>query len=141
MRKIALFLSIAALAVLMMSCGGSAQKKGAKSESVEVAETAKVMVYYFHSKQRCKTCLAIQEIAEQTIADEFAKNADVNFVELDYTESANEAITNKYEVAGSSLIIVSGDTQKNLTSDAFANALKSPEVLMEIIVAEVNKHL
>jgi len=99
------------------------------------------MVYYFHSKQRCKTCLAIQDVAAQTIAENFAENADVKFVELDFTENTNEAIANKYEVAGSSLIIVSGDTQKNLTSDAFANALRNPEVLKETIVAEVKKHL
>ena len=80
-------------------------------------------------------------MAEQTITENFANNADVKFVELDYTESANETIANKYEVAGSSLIIVGGDTQKNLTSQAFANALKSPEVLKETIIAEVNKHL
>ena len=141
MRRIALFLSIASMAVIMMSCGGSTEKKSTENTKVEVAETAKVMVYYFHSKQRCKTCLAIQDVAGQTIAENFAGNAEVKFVELDFTESTNEAIANKYEVAGSSLIIVSGDTQKNLTSDAFANALRNPEVLKETIVAEVKKHL
>ena len=141
MKRIALFLSVAAMAIIMMSCGGSTEKKSTETAKVEVAETAKVMVYYFHSKQRCKTCLAIQKVAEQTITENFANNADVKFVELDYTESANETIANKYEVAGSSLIIVGGDTQKNLTSQAFANALKSPEVLKETIIAEVNKHL
>jgi len=129
------------MAMIMMSCGGSTEKKPTETAKVEVAETAKVMVYYFHSKQRCKTCLAIQDVAAQTIAENFAENADVKFVELDFTENTNEAIANKYEVAGSSLIIVSGDTQKNLTSDAFANALRNPEVLKETIVAEVKKHL
>ncbi len=141
MKRIALFLSVAAMAIIMMSCGGSTEKKSTETAKVEVAETAKVMVYYFHSKQRCKTCLAIQDVAGQTIAENFAGNAEVKFVELDFTESTNEAIANKYEVAGSSLIIVSGDTQKNLTSDAFANALRNPEVLKETIVAEVKKHL
>jgi thiol-disulfide isomerase/thioredoxin len=129
------------MAMIMMSCGGSTEKKSTETTKVEVAETAKVMVYYFHSKQRCKTCLAIQDVAAQTIAENFANNADVKFVELDYTESANEAIADKFEVAGSSLIVVSGDTQKNLTSEAFANALRGPEILKEIIITEVNKHL
>jgi thiol-disulfide isomerase/thioredoxin len=141
MKRIALVLSIASMAMIMMSCGGSTEKKSTETTKVEVAETAKVMVYYFHSKQRCKTCLAIQDVAAQTIAENFANNADVKFVELDYTESANEAIADKFEVAGSSLIVVSGDTQKNLTSEAFANALRGPEILKEIIITEVNKHL
>ncbi len=141
MKRIALLISVASMAMIMMSCGGSTEKKSTETAKVKAEETAKVMVYYFHSKQRCKTCLAIQKVAEQTIAENFASNAEVKFVELDYTESTNEAIANKYEVAGSSLIIVSGDAQKNLTSDAFANALKNPDVLKELIVAEVNKHL
>jgi hypothetical protein len=141
MKRIALLLSIASAAMIMASCGGSAEKKTTETAKVEVAETAKVMVYYFHSKQRCKTCLAIQEVAGQTIAENFADNADVKFLELDFTEKANEAIAEKFEVAGSTLIIASGDAHRNLTSDAFANALRNPETLKEIIVAEVNKHL
>jgi hypothetical protein len=141
MKRIALLISVASMAMIMMSCGGSTQKKSTETTKAEVAETAKVMVYYFHSKQRCKTCLAIQDVAGQTIAENFADNADVQFVELDYTEKANEAISTKYEIAGSSLIIVSGNEHVNLTSAAFANAVRNPDVLKETIVNEVNNHL
>lgn len=141
MKRLALFLSIATLAMVMMSCGGSTEKKSTESTKAEVTETAKVMVYYFHSKQRCKTCLAIQDVAAQTIAENFADNADVKFLELDFTEKANEAISEKYEVAGSSLIIVSGNEHINLTSVGFANAVRNPDALKEAILNEVNKHL
>jgi thiol-disulfide isomerase/thioredoxin len=141
MRRLTLILSVSALALFMASCGGSTEKKSTETAKVEVTETAKVMVYYFHSKQRCKTCLAIQDIAEQTIAENFASNTDVKFLELDFTEQTNEAIANKYEVAGSSLIIVSGSVHQNLTDTAFANALRNPDVLKEAIVDEVNKLL
>ncbi|MDD3566966.1 MAG: nitrophenyl compound nitroreductase subunit ArsF family protein [Bacteroidales bacterium] len=141
MRRVALFLSIASLAMIMLSCGGSTEKKSTETAKTEVTETAKVMVYYFHSKQRCKTCLAIQDVAAQTIAENFAENADVKFLELDYTEKANEAISTKYEIAGSSLIIVSGNEHVNLTSAAFANAVRNPDVLKETISNEVNNRL
>lgn len=141
MRRVALFLSIASLAMIMMSCGCSTEKKSTETTKAEVTETAKVIVYYFHSKQRCKTCLAIQDVAAQTIAENFAENADVKFLELDYTEKANEAISTKYEIAGSNLIIVSGNEHVNLTSAAFANAVRNPEVLKETIINEVNNRL
>ncbi|HZJ74225.1 MAG TPA: hypothetical protein VFC87_05430 [Perlabentimonas sp.] len=47
------------LAFALVSCGGSAEKQSANSENTVIAQSAKVMVYYFHGKQRCKTCLAI----------------------------------------------------------------------------------
>lgn len=141
MKRIALFLSLATLAMGMVSCGGSTEKKSTETATIEVAETAKVMVYYFHGKQRCKTCLAIQEIAGQTVAENFAKNDDVKFAELDYTEKANEPITNKYEVAGSSLIIVSDNEYKVLTDFAFGNALRNPNALNEEIVKVINEFL
>ncbi len=129
---------------MMMSCGGSAEKQTQETKEATKVETiaeGKVVVYYFHSKQRCKTCLAIQDVAAQTIEENFADNTDVKFVELDFTEKNNEAIAEKYEVAGSSLIIASGEENINLTSVAFANALRSPETLNDTIVDEVNKLL
>lgn len=141
MKRIAFFLSIASAAMIMMSCGGTTEKKSDETTKIEVTESAKVMVYYFHSKQRCKTCLAIEDIAEQTVEKSFAGNSDVKFISLDFTEEANAAIVEKYEVAGSSLIIVSGNQHHNLTDDAFANALRNPEVLKEAIVLEVNKFI
>lgn len=141
MKKIALLITIATLAMLMASCGSSSEKKSNETTKVEEFETAKVVVYYFHSKQRCRTCLAIQEVANQTITEKFAENIEVKFIELDFTEKANEAIAEKYEVAGSSLIIVSGDEHTDLTRAAFANALRNPDVLKETIINEVNRYL
>jgi hypothetical protein len=125
----------------MASCSGSTEKKTAETAQTEVAETAKVIVYYFHGKQRCKTCLTIQEVAGKTIAENFVDNNDVLFAELDYSEKVNEAIAERYEVANSSLFVVSGDEFVNLTDIAFANALRNPVALSDALTAEVNNFL
>lgn len=138
MKGISLILAISIMAIGFFSCGQKTEKKGDSTVEVAQTETAKVMVYYFHSKQRCKTCLAIQNLAAETIAANFSENEDVKFLELDFSEKANEAIAEKYEVAGSSLIIVSGSEHTNLTELAFANALRNPEVLKNALVDEVN---
>lgn len=141
MKRITLIVSSALLAFGMLACGGSTENKSTETATVEVAETAKVIVYYFHGKQRCKTCLAIQDVAEKAIAENFTDNSDVKFLELDYSDKANESVAEKYEVANSSLFVVSGDEFVNLTDIAFANALRNPENLRETLVAEVNNFL
>jgi thiol-disulfide isomerase/thioredoxin len=141
MKRIALFMSIAMLAFGMLSCGGSTEKKNSISENVDIEVTAKVMVYYFHGKKRCKTCITIQEVAAKTIMENFADNTDVKFLEIDFSEKANEELAEKYEVASSSLIIVSVNEHIDLTSTAFANAVRNPEILNETIVSEINNFL
>ena len=141
MKKLFYLLSISFLAVSMLNCSNPAEKKNAETQTAEITQTAKVTVYYFHGKQRCKTCLAIQKVTEQAIQDQYPGNDDVKFVELDYSDSANEAIAEKYEVASSSLLVTSPSDFTNLTDDAFANALRDPEKLKEKLVAEINNYL
>lgn len=141
MKNIIFVLALFIFALTLISCGGSQEKQRAKSENTEIAQTAKVVVYYFHGKQRCKTCLAIQKVTEETINESFPKNADVKFIELDYSDKANEAISQKYEVANSSLFVVAGESFINLTDVAFANAVRNPDDLKEVIVVEVEKYL
>jgi hypothetical protein len=138
MKRISLILAISIMAIGFFSCGQKTDKKADSTVEVAPVEKAKVMVYYFHSKQRCKTCLAIQNLAAETIAANFSQNEDVKFLELDFSEKANEAISEKYEVAGSSLVVVSGEAHTNLTELAFANALRNPDVLKNAIIDEVN---
>lgn len=141
MKRISLILAISIVVIGFFNCGQKSDNKADSTIEVAQVETAKVMVYYFHSKQRCKTCLAIQNLAVETIAANFSDNEDVKFIELDFSEKANEAISEKYEVAGSSLIIVTGSEHTNLTELAFANALRNPEVLKTAIIEEVKTHL
>ncbi len=134
-----------AMALLMVSCGQSAEKKPSEAKKADatekVVESNQVIVYYFHSKQRCKTCLAIQEVTDMTVKESFADNGNVIFEEIDYSEAANEKLADKYEIAMSSLIIAKGEKYENLTEAAFANALRNPEVLKTTIIETVNKLL
>ena len=141
MRRIALFLSLAALAIGMASCGDSTEKKTAETKQTEIAETAKVMVYYFHGKQRCKTCIAVQKVAEEAIAQGFAGNDEVKFIEVDFSEKANAALADKYEISFSSLIVATEQEHIDMTEFAFGNALSNPDALKETLAAEVNNYL
>ena len=68
-----------------------------------------VEVLYFHGKQRCATCIAIekgtQEVMEKDLADAVRKG-EVKFRTIDISREENEAVAEKYEVTWSSLFVV-----------------------------------
>ncbi len=124
--------------MLMAACAPKQSGHDDNASQTTLLSDAKVHVVYFHGKQRCKSCLAIQQVASETVAEVYSGNPDVEFVEIDFSDKANEAIAEKYEVAWSSLFIISGGQHNNLTNEAFAIALKDQEALKELITTEVD---
>ena len=88
---------------LIISCGLTACSNNGtkKSASIDVEQTQpqeqkdRVEVLYFHSKQRCATCMAIEKNAKEAVEAEFAdelKNGTLVFRTIDISEPKNEAI-------------------------------------------------
>ena len=93
-----------------------------------------VEVLYFHGKQRCATCMAIEKNAKEAVEAQFAqelKNGTVVFKSIDISKDENEKIAAKYEVTWSSLIISrwkdGKESHENMTEFAFANARTAPD--------------
>lgn len=129
---------VALIIISVFSLAGCKNNSDKKTDSVQ---ESKVMVYYFHGEQRCPTCIAVGDVSSETVKTEFADNKDVSFKEVDYSTEDGEKIGDKYEIASSSLLIVSGDNVVDLTDDAFAFAKNDPEKLKKIIVDQINKML
>ena len=141
-------LLLALFAALLVSCGGGKTENKqetaeatAPEQTVATADASTVNVYYFHGKQRCKTCLAIEDVTKKAIADNYKDNPKVKFVEINIDEDKNKDIVEKYEIAFSSLLIAKGDNSVDITEQAFANALNSPDALTNLIKEEVNKRI
>lgn len=130
-----LIISICA-GLMLVSCGNGTQKK-----SVEQTDNSTVNVYYFHGKQRCKTCVAVGNVTKETVKTTFANNSNVKFTEILIAEKEFENLIEKYEISWNALIIAKGDEYVDITNDAFATAVNSPEVLANQIKTEVNKFL
>ena len=100
-------------AFLIILCGFVA---GCTSSSSPVAATSpsanstveKVEVYHFHRNQQCASCIAIGDLAEETVntsfRDELASGRLV-FAHVNYELPENAALVTKYNVTGSSLWI------------------------------------
>lgn len=91
-------------------------------------EPTQVDVYYFHATNRCPTCKAIERETKKTIETSFAEQYENGILKLhilNLDDKENEELANKYEIYGSSLILVpaNGDEVVNLTNKAFLYAL------------------
>lgn len=131
--------------IFVTACGNGGQKKAQEaSTATEVKATqddSTVYVYYFHGKQRCMTCNTVEKVSKEAIEANFASNANVKFMVLPTDDKANEALVEKYEISWNGLIIDKGGNVINITEQAFANAVNSPDVLADLIKSEVNKRL
>lgn len=128
------------------ACGQANSKKADKEPAstemaVQSAEASTVNVYYFHGKQRCKTCLAVEKVTKETVGKVYADTKNVRFVEVNTEDKANAKLVEKYQVTWNALIIEKGDNYIDLTKEGFANAVNSPDVLTERIKKEVNARL
>lgn len=68
-------------------------------------EIDRVEVLYFHGKQRCATCMAIEKNAAETVETLFAdevKKGTLVFRSVDISAPENEQLADAYEVTWSS---------------------------------------
>lgn len=109
------------LIISLISCDGSSSKKQAttKAQQSDVTE-----VLYFHGKQRCITCNAIENLTKEVV-DSLANEKIVMKV-IDITK--DEQAADKYEVTWSALILDRGGKIENLTEMGFGYAKNQPQV-------------
>jgi hypothetical protein len=103
-----------------------------QAQDVPGDSKARVEVYYFHATMRCPTCLAVEEQTRKTLDENFAgeiKSGTLQLKVLNLEEKENKALTEKFEIGWSSLILYVPASNKtvNLTEDAFANARTHPD--------------
>ena len=132
------------LVCLMMVIATAAFAQGNSKSSAG----SQVEVLYFHGPQRCKTCVALEKVAKETVANTFAqqvKSGKVKFREVDLSSKEGEKLADNYEIAWSSLIIVQnkGGKQKfvDLTDDGFRYAVNQPEKIKAKIISQINAYL
>ena len=127
----------------LVSCGNAANTAAAKSP-----EKDRVEVIYFHGKQRCATCMAIEkntkEVVNTLFADEL-KNGTVVFKTVDISTPEGEKIADKYEVTWSSLFVNKWkdgkESRNNLTEFGFGNTRKNPDGFKKSLADKIRQSL
>lgn len=134
---------IFALLLGLVSFGSGENTANAKSPA-----NNRVEVIYFHGKQRCATCMAIEKNTREIINSLFAnelKNSKVVFKIVDISTPEGEKIADKYEVTWSSLFVNKWkggkETRNNLTEFAFGNARKNPDAFKKGLADKIRQSL
>lgn len=136
--------------LLFTACGNAKENKAdvkeatkessehsSKAVSVANADPATVYVYYFHGKQRCKTCIAVQKFTQEAVEQMYGDNRKVQFLEVLTDEADNKELVEKYGVTWNALIVAKGDDHIDMTQNAFAN----PQGVKEMLKREVDQRL
>ena len=134
-------LMIFALMIGLMSCGSGENTASAKSTQKD-----RVEVIYFHGKQRCATCMAIEKNTREVINSLFAKelkNGKVVFKIVDISTPEGEKIADRYEVTWSSLFVNKWkggkEIRNNMTEFAFGNARKNPDAFKKGLANKIHQ--
>jgi hypothetical protein len=102
----------ASLVILLLAVSGCTSTTGPSAlhqqSVINSTSVEKVEVYHFHRNQQCTSCIAIGDLAEETVntsfRDELASGRLV-FAHVNYELPENAALVTKYNVTGSSLWI------------------------------------
>lgn len=129
MKQITIMLLATLLSTTTISaCTGNSTPES-KKETV-AKQKAAVDIIYFHGKQRCKTCIAIEKETKALVEGELAelvKKGKVKFRIVDFSTDEGKKIASKYKVTFSSLFVVTPKEAEDLTRFAFANARSNAE--------------
>ena len=139
-------LTILLVSLLMLACGQQTNAETGNEPAKQVKDCVEVI--YFHGKQRCVTCRAIEQHTKDVLNAHYAKQMKEGKVVLrviDISKKENEAIAEKYEVTWSSLFLVSHKNGKekteNLTEFAFGNARSNPDKFKSGLQQYINQSL
>lgn len=94
-----------------------------------------VEVLYFHGRQRCLSCMAMEKYAREVVDQDFAmqkKLGKVRFREIDITTGKGKQLARSYRVTWSSLYVTGvkngKETRRDMTRFGFSTARKkTPE--------------
>lgn len=145
MRSILFILTL----VTLLACGNSS-KTNSQTNSPSATKSGVLKDYievlYFHGKQRCITCNAIEKLTKEVLENDFArqlKDGEIIFKIIDISKKENEKIAEKYEVTWSSLFVnkwIDGkETPNNMTEFAFSYAKSSPDVFKTGLVKKITE--
>lgn len=125
MKPLFQLLLLPALLVFFNSCSGNAQSAKAAAAS----GPDRIEVLDFHTAHRCHTCLEIERMTKETLAQHYGKQMEkgqISFKLVNADDKANDALVKKYLAFGTTLIVsVVKDgkvTHTDLTNFAFMNA-------------------
>ena len=109
----------------------SAQTSEKTDQAVSESGAAAVEVYYFHNTRRCASCKVVEQVTEQSVAELYGDR--VPFMSYNLETAEGKLKGDEFDVGGITVLIVSGETNINITYEGFVNARSNPDKYKQII--------
>ena len=109
-----LLLGFVALALVWPHLQNSAVSKG-KTEALGDT-TGTLTAFYFHGNFRCTTCLAIEALTQQTLADSFSlelASHELQFVSRNTDKEAHAHFVSDFSLSNGGVVLARRDTKGN----------------------------
>jgi hypothetical protein len=142
MKRIKIF-AVLTIVLILTACSGEKKKN---EQSLDQA-ISKIEVMDFHSTHRCMTCNAIEKNTKYTLNTYFSKELEENkitFQVINVDDKENEKVAEKFEAAGTALIINviknGQETKIDLTDFAFMNG-NDQDVFSKELKAKIDTEL
>lgn len=148
-------LLIILFSILIIACNNNPESENANSENTTQPELlnnsgieAIIEVYNIHTSNPDSTSLEVGTYSKKTIERFFSKENSrgiVKFIDINFDDSTNKDLINKFEITNPGLYIVCKKKDKesieNLTDFAFLTADDEPEILMQAIKTNIDDKL
>ena len=135
MKKYSSLIIIGIVAVAAITAMFAFRPEGTyKGNKTAVISGGKVEVFYFHLTRRCVTCQAVENVSRDAVSEIYAdeiKQGKVIFRALNIEDKATEPEAARAKATGQCLLIISGETRIDLTSEGFMYAKTNPDRLKE----------
>lgn len=99
------------------ACNGKCAEKLIEKNSQDTSIVKNLVeVIVFHGVKQCETCQAIKKNTKEVIDEQFAqevKDGKVSFRIVDFSLDENKALAEKYQIAWTSLVIITHDEMGN----------------------------
>ena len=106
------FLVSVSLVILLLFVSGCTSVTGpsvpSRQSAINSLPIDKVEVFHFHGDQQCPSCIAVGDLAQKTVNENFRDelaSGRLVFAHVNYALSENTALATQYNVTGSSLWI------------------------------------
>ena len=103
-----------------------------EGNKTDVSAGDKVEVFYFHLTRRCVTCQAVENVSRDAVSEIYAdeiKQGKVIFRALNIEDKETEPEAERAKATGQCLLVISGETRIDLTSEGFMYAKTNPDML------------
>lgn len=135
-------ITMLSVAISLIACSGNS------NSPADTQTNDRVEVIYFHGKQRCVTCMAIEQNVTEVMNEVFSPEIEsgrVVFKIVDISTPDGEALADNYEVTWSSLFVNvwsdGKETRDNLTEYSFSNARSHPDEFKKTLSDKIRNAL